>query len=212
MRLNVYRSRRLAAACAVICALLSGVCHAANFSADMSMKQGKATMTAKLYVSGSNWRVERGSQGSQRLAIGRGDKHMVYVVNPAAKQYFEMPGIPDQWRASYWTTSFSKGMNRKSLGKQTVNGVSCDKYVYTPKPSKSKQAPVTVTQWVAKDLDLPVKTDVKTPDGVQTTEFTNIKRQTPPASLFEIPKGCKKVATPTAPPPGTKPTPSPKHK
>ena len=188
MRFNVSRLCGLVAACAVACALVSGMCLAANFSADMTTKMGGMTVTGKLYVSGSNARQNIEMQGRKQVVISRGDKHMAYMLNPAARQYVEMPGAGDTWKAS--KMSLPPGMTRKLVGKETINGIPCDKYVYT---SKGKQAQ-TMTVCVAKDLDLPIKTEIKTPKGMIVVEYKNIKRGSSPASLFEIPKGYKKVS------------------
>jgi len=201
MHLNVSRLCRLAAASAIVCALMSGACLAVSFSADLIIKQGTKQANGKLYVSGTNWRQEIEISGRNRVVIGRGDKHAAYMVDLASKQYVEMPGAGEEWRASKAVTALPLGTTRKSLGKQTIDGMSCEKVAYV---SKGKQT-VTVTQYICKDLDLSIRTDFKSPQGTYTTLIKNIKRTTPPASLFQIPKGCKKFTPPAAPPPGAKP-------
>lgn len=187
------RSCKLIAATAVVAVLCPGLCLAADFSADTTTKIGKTVMSGKLYASGSNWRQEFSSPQGKQISIGRGTVR--YRLMPATKQYMQAPGIANPWSASSMVALYGGAMTRKSAGKQTVGGLSCDKYVYT-----TKQGPhATITQCVCKDLDLPVMTEVKSPNGVVTVEYKNIKKGTPPASLFQVPKGYKKVSMPAAP-------------
>ena len=183
------RSRRVIAASAITILLSSGLCLATDFSAQMITKFGNKSVQGKLYVSGSNWRQEASVQGHQQIVIARGKT--VYTLNPALKQYQVAQSAERPWSASAMAKMFSPGTNRKSCGKTTINGIACEKIVYT-----SKQAPGSVTQYIAKDLDLPVKTQISMQQGSFVTEFKNIKKGTPPAALFDIPKGYKKVSLP----------------
>jgi outer membrane lipoprotein-sorting protein len=84
---------------------------------------------------------------------------------------------------------------KKSLGTAKVSGFVCDKFQLT---YKNKQMG-TSTVWFAKRLDWPIKTETKTVHGTVVTECKSVKMGGQSASLFEIPKGYKKVAMPGPP-------------
>lgn len=194
MRLSVFsRMCGLVTATAVIVLLASGLCFAVSFTADSVTKFGPNQATSKLYVSSSNWRQDMTGQGRSQTVIGRGDKNVTYFINPVAREYMERKGAIRPWSASMTAKLYSSKMTRKVMGQKTVNGIACERVVYS-----AKGQPGSITQYVAKDLDLPVLTEIKAPHGVMTVEFKNIKRITPPASLFQLPKGYKKV-TPKMP-------------
>lgn len=175
--------------------LLPSVCPAADFSAKMITSFGKVKATGKLYVTGSNWRQDTSVEGRQQVIIARGKT--AYVLDPKTKQYRlgQLPAKP--WSASSQAALISGGAVRKSLGRKTVNGVACEGFVYTRKGASAQGA---ITQYVAKDLDLPVRTEFKSPQRTMTIEFTSIKKGPCPASLFQIPKGYKKMPVPKRPP------------
>lgn len=192
------RSRTLTAAIAALVALSSEICLAANFSADMVTKFGTRSVPGKLYVSGSNWRQESSAQGRQRILIARGKT--MYQLDPVLRQYQQGPVTEKPWSASAMVRVLGGGMNKKSCGTKVVNGITCEKVVYTPK----QKAPGIVTQYISKELDLPVRTEINMQPGMLVTEFKNVKRITPPASLFQVPKGYKKIASPNAQAPAAK--------
>lgn len=188
------RFRGTAAISAAAVLLLSGLCLAADFTADMVTEFGKTTIPGKLYVSGANWRQEASINGKQQIIIARGKS--VYIMDPASKQYATKESSDNPWSASSMTRVLSGGMNKKSGGKQRVNGIVCDKYVYTSRDGK----PGTITQYAAKELDLSVRVEMKSEKGTLSIDFKNIKKGPSPASLFQLPKGYKKVSASPAQP------------
>ncbi len=203
------RSRVLTAATTALVVLSSGICLAAGFSADMITRFGTRSVPGKLYVSGGSWRQEASVQGRQQIVIARGKT--MYQIDPISRQYKQTEVAEKPWSASAMVRVFGGGMSKKSCGKKSVNGIMCEKLVYTPK----QKTPGSVTQYVSKELDLPVRTEINMQPGLLVTEFKNIKKTTPPASLFQVPKGYKKVAMPkpqAVPKSGAKPAPAKKHK
>lgn len=200
----ISRLCRLAIIGAALALLSTGLCLAADFSADTVSTFGKMSASGKLYVRGDNWRQEMTSQGRKMIFIGRGKT--VYILNPAAKEYSQMDAPVSPWRASSMqgmAGKAGKDVKKQVLGKAKVNGCTCEKIRLTPQGSNEG----TMTIYVAKDLDLAVKTEIKSAQGTIVTEFKNIKRTSPPASLFTVPKDYKKAKP--APPPTGKPMGSP---
>ncbi len=194
------RLHRLAILGSALTLLSTGLCLAADFSADTVSKFGTMTASGKLYVRGDSWRQEMNSQGRKMIFIGRGKT--VHILNPAAKEYTQMDAPASPWRASAMQGMAGlsgKDIKKQTLGKARVNGCLCDKIVY--KQGGKDQG--TMTLYVARDLDLAVKTEIKSAQGTMVTEFKNIKKTSPPASLFTVPKDYKKAKP--APPTSGKP-------
>lgn len=188
------------AAYAIAILLFTGLCLAADFTAIQTTTFGSNKATTKLYVRGNQWRLEASGVGQQEITIGNDEKKISYLLHPDKKEYSETKYIPKQWSASATTKTFGTGMTRKYLGKEKVKGVTYDKYYY----SSPEEWRGTITQLVDKALDLAIQSRIPSPQGTILIEYKNIQRKTPPASLFEIPKGYKKVAAPT---PQSSPTP-----
>jgi hypothetical protein len=70
--------------------VLSSSSIAAEFSADLLLKQGGETMTGKVYVKRDKTRQEFVQQGQKQITIFRPDKGVMWVLMPAEKIYMEM--------------------------------------------------------------------------------------------------------------------------
>jgi len=157
---------------------------AVEFSADMTTRAEGETMKGKFYISGTNTRVETG----ESIVIYRQDKGVMWVLEPSEKVYFEMP--IDMSDAPRTSGRMEGEIERKLLGEETVNGYRTNKYRVTVKEGGSVES---VYQWVAPDLDFPIKAEAV--DGSWSTEYSNI-RKSAPASLFEVPPGYEKMSVP----------------
>jgi hypothetical protein len=163
--------------------VLSGSSIAAEFSADLLLKQGGETMTGKVYVKGDKTRQEFVQQGQKQVTILRPDKGLTWILMPSEKIYMEMS---NQERAAYdpqLDQNIQDKAEIKHLGKETVNGYVCDKYQYIYRDTSMG----TVTQWVSKQLNIPIKTEYKSPSGYMLTEYKNVQKGNVQDSLFEVP-------------------------
>ena len=169
--------------------VLMGAVMAMDFSADTLMKsKGQPDRTAKMFMSNDKWRIESNQGGKPFLAIYRGDKKLVWMVMPDQKMYMENKFKPeDMVRVGGKTPG---EIDRKNLGKETINGISCDKYLITYKTNNSVNK---LYQWISGDK-MPIKTAAL--DGSWSSEMKNINKGNQPASLFELPAGYKKFAIP----------------
>jgi outer membrane lipoprotein-sorting protein len=59
----------------------------------------------------------------------------------------------------------------------------CDKYQYIYRDTSLG----TLTQWVSKQLNVPIKTEYKSASGYMLTEYKNIKEGNVQNSLFDVP-------------------------
>jgi hypothetical protein len=74
------------------------------------------------------------------------------------------------------------GAEKKRMGTERVNGRSCDKYQYFEKDT------ATITQWIAKDLNCPVKI-IYHGEGGNTAEVKNIKPGPVDQAVFHVRPG-----------------------
>ena len=98
---------------------------AQDFSADMVSRAGNETFTAKIYVADKKARTE----SPESIIITRMDKNLAYMVMPSEKMYMEHPIDPSMLPKA--SKSFEGETERQSLGKETVNGQSTEKFKVT---------------------------------------------------------------------------------
>lgn len=195
----------LFAALVLLAMLVASSCWGAVISADITMKGGRqGTVKGKIYVKGDKTRIDMSmparpgsgttkSAGTQQV-IHRGDKKVVWHVMPQSKTYTEMPAANatrGRMNMEQELKELEKSATKKALGTQTVSGYSCKKTLYT---YKDKQRG-SVTVWYSDKLKFPLKMETKSDRGTWTQELSNIKT-TVSDSVFEVPKGYKKVAVP----------------
>lgn len=88
---------------------------------------------------------------------------------------------------------FGRNVTTTSLGTQTINGVVAQGTLYThtiPAGQVGNEKPIVITteRWYSPDLQMVVMTKRTDPiRGNSTWELTNIQRQEPDASLFQVP-------------------------
>lgn len=155
-----------------------------SFSAEMvtNLPGGKSA-TSKMVVDGENkMRMEAMGQ----IIIVRRDKGKMWMLNEADKSAMEMP-VNEQMIKEASKAKFDKS-KLKAVGKETVEGYLCDKYVATDKGA-------TTTTWVARKLGLPVKIE----SGNTVVLFKNINVGKQSASLFELDPGYKVIKMPDMP-------------
>lgn len=188
MKTKIIRNILIAAACIIFACSIS---FAAEFSADVSIHGIRGNFrTGKIYVKGDKIRQEMKMMGRSSINIIRKDKKVTWILMPESRQYMEMPirnndlnnGKPDEKALK------AIGATIKHIGRQTVNGQVCDKYLITYKDKRSS------TIWVSPKLQTMVKTESATPMGKMVMEYKNFKTGKIPDSLFNIPAGYKKMA------------------
>ena len=165
---------------------------AAEFSADFVEKRFGQTNTGKVCVKGLKVRREVTQGPHKSITIARMDKIVVWMLHPAQKTYMEMAGAHKE--AAYMDPKKAAQQLKnlgdlKLVGKETVNGYPCDKYAFTFRDkSVGKQY-----QWYSPKLKTMLKVEQKSPKFSMYMEYKNIKERRVADSLFEIPKGYKKM-------------------
>lgn len=171
------------------CLFLSGDCPALELSADFTIRDGNRTEEGSLAIKGGKYRVQ--SKGRDEYTIFRGDRKISWFIVPSEKACMEMPFDPEKQKIV--SEKLEGEVSRKLLGTETVSGLSAKKYEVTV---KQQGADKKMYQWVAADIDFPVK--ISSADEKMTMEYRNIKRSADD-SLFEMPKGYEKISVPIPP-------------
>jgi len=191
MRRFVYNL--LAGFIVLLCVLsFSLMTFAAEFTADSIQKQHGMETKGKIYVKGEKMRMDMTKEGEKTTTINRIDKKIIWIINHGDKMYMEMPAMIDTLQASKVDLDLTKIADKKKVGTEKINGYKCDKYLITYKDKSMG----TMTQWISKKLDYPIKMVYHSSYGDMYTEYKNIKEGRVKGSVFEIPKGYKKMTMP----------------
>ena len=163
-----------------------------EFSADQVTLDagGNIKSSGKVYMASDRMRSEQnmGPEGKM-VIIYRRDKKTLWALNPEKKVYVQMPLDDKKWEQE--ARGAIKSENSRVLGKETVNGYSCvKKEVSRTMEIMGMKMTTTQTIWVSDEIGIPIRT--RSQQGM-VTELRNIKKGKPPARLFEIPPGYKKI-------------------
>jgi hypothetical protein len=170
---------------------LASLALSAEFSADSkrvmpSFYGGTTTITGKVAVKGEMERQETVSPTKQIMII-RPDKGVKWIVNPTKRTYTEMPVQPVESRKSL-PDKMKHIPNFKKAGTAKVAGYVCDKYTFNDTKNQLSGA-----VYFSNRLQHELKADTKMFGINISSGLSNIKEGKQSASLFNIPKGYKKV-------------------
>ncbi len=167
-----------------------GVARAAEFSAQMLIKDGPKIMPGRIFVKDGKMRQEFNDEEGQTITIVRPDKRVMWVVIPQEKTYVEMPfrgKLPGQFPQIP-----PDAVTKRKVGTEMVNGYLADRYEVTTRGGASGVTRQTV--WVAQKLDTPVK--MVSQEANLSLEYKSIKEGGVADRLFEPPPGYKKTTQP----------------
>lgn len=167
-----------------------------EFSADFVNKSGGQTQQGKIYIKGNKMRQEITTGTQKHVSIIRGDKKVSWLLIPEQKVYMEVEyKEPEPVTASGIEEATNNRAHQRLVGKETVNGYSCDKYELTYQDkSLGKQ-----TVWISQKLGVMVKSEQMISGLPFSTELKNIAVKDVPDSVFEIPAGYRKMSLPGTP-------------
>lgn len=186
------RKRLFILAAALIAILFYGAALAMEFSADMvSTAKGGKGMVSKVYMKGNKFRWE--SKQEETYSISRQDLLKTWIVMPKQRSYMEIKFDPSKDQSP--KEKMTGEVSRKLIGTETVDGHPAKKYEVTVQSGKRQTKSY---QWLATDLNnFPIKQAAV--DGSWGMEYRNIRMGSQPDSLFDEPKGFKKMAIPGMP-------------
>jgi hypothetical protein len=187
----------------LLCLLMMGACYnlswASEFSADVIMTGGPMPGDGKIWVKGQKMRQEIGTHGEKKIIIMDLDEGFfcrilqggLYIKNKITS---EGKGFrPENFM---WLQQGLAEAQIEIVGKESVMGYECDKYLIT---FKNKEIG-SMTQWFAIKLGYPIKTINKHAGlGEVTTELQNIKLGGVKDDLFQLPAGYTEIEQPLTP-------------
>jgi hypothetical protein len=148
-------------------ALFSGAAFAIEFSADtVTTAKGGQKMTGKMYFKPDRFRMDI-KTNEDTIMITRIDRKVTWNVMPKQKMYMEMSFDPT--RKPKVEQKFEGEIERREVGRESIDGHPTKKYLITYKVRNKQDQ---VYQWLATDINFPVKTAAV--DGSWTQEFRNI--------------------------------------
>ncbi len=151
-----------------------------DFSADVVQQvDGKVTQS-KMFASNDKVRME--TQG--QVMIIRGDLNVSWMLMPQNMYMEQDLSLIDSIGS---VAKVSGELERVSEGHEKIDGQDTEKFRVT---SDTPQGPKVIYQWMRSD-GLPVK--MMAEDGSWSTEYRNVKKESPPADYFELPAGYQKM-------------------
>jgi hypothetical protein len=168
--------------------LISGTASALELSADFVTTHGGFTTSGKMYFTADKIRMDINSP-QKMSTITRMDKKVVWNVMHDQKSYMELPFVED--RKPKVEKTYNGEIERKLVGKETIDGHPTEKYLITYKERDNTNE---VYQWWATDINFPLKTEDV--NGKWKQEYKNIEMGKQNDSLFELPAGYKKFEMP----------------
>lgn len=169
----------------LVCASLAWC---AEFTADVDINQNGALTSGTAYVKGASVRYELMTGAGGKVIIYRADFGAQWTVFPQHEAYDEeWDSDDDDFIVPEINPRLIEIATDELLGSETVGGLACDIHLYRfDDPARG-----TLTVWRAREIDYPVKIELKTRDYFLTKEYRNIKAGRLDDSLFELPKGYK---------------------
>jgi len=128
-------------------------------------------------------------QGIGRIVVLQLKKEkMTIMIKPEKKAYLVEPMEENKWPG----LDASEYRQKEKLGTETISGYQCTKYsVVMDMPRNGRMQEEKVIIWESDKFIVPLKTRDQY-GAVQ--ELRNIKEGQPPAEVFQVPAGYKKVA------------------
>jgi hypothetical protein len=132
-------------------------------------------------------------------SVVRPDKKVKYIIFPGAQSFTTMSLATED------TLVGTEKVEKKPLGRETLDGHACVKNLSTVKSSKGSVL-LQATTWNATDLkDFPIQIEMKEGGNTTIMHFQNVNLNKPDAKLFEIPAGYKDTNAQDKKPPVAKP-------
>lgn len=169
--------------------LLAGSAAAAQFSAQMMIKEGEKVVPGRIYVQDGKMRQEFTDAEGQTITIVRPDKKVIWFIMSQERAYVEMPlkkKLPGQF-----IQVPAEAQATRLVGKETVAGYEAEKYQVTVRGGGGPEIQII---WVATKLGTPVKLTSR--GGNFSMEYQSIKEGPQADRLFDLPPGYKKLAAP----------------
>lgn len=168
---------------------------AAEFSADLKIKQPDKEYEFKYYAKGSLYRLEKLTGDDRILLIADRTQDITWMLNPEDKIYMELKGINAAFFNPIrgWEAAM-EGSEEEKVGTKTVLGYLCEKYTYTP-PGGTEPG---MEAWYLPELDHFIRIIAHYGGGYEDGlfEIVNIQEAPQDDSLFKVPEDYQKEKSP----------------
>jgi hypothetical protein len=161
---------------------------AAEFSARVTFTTDKVVSTGTAYVKGCNMRRDLTSAAhltSTTITIFRCDKKLMWTLDPANMTCIEARPIYSGLNNVDAAGRTEAGATRQYLGRETVAGLTCEKYVFHYTDPKIGD----ITYWIARELAYPIRFEQKGEGIYLIEEYSDIRVGAVSDALFEVPAG-----------------------
>ena len=168
---------------------------AAEFSADLKIKQPDKEYEFKYYAKGSFYRLEKLTGEDRILVIADRKLDITWTLNPEDKIYIELKGID----AAFFNPirgweAVKEGTKEEQIGTETIQGYLCEKYTYTPPRGTEPE----MEGWYSSELETFIRMIVHYGGGYEDGifELLNIQEAPQDDSLFKVPEDYQKEKSP----------------
>jgi hypothetical protein len=160
-------------------------CTDSKFRVDVDMKLIKSTQVQPSTINTFK------QLGMDRVtSVIRPDKQATYIIYPGAQSYASMPLSKEDVQLA------SQHVEKKPLGRETVDGHACVKNLSTVRNSKGTVL-IQANTWNATDLkDFPIQIETRENGNTTVMHFQNVNLAKPDAKLFDVPAGFKQYSNP----------------
>lgn len=168
---------------------------AAEFSADLKIKQPDKNYEFKYYAKGNLYRLEKLTGEDRILVIADRKLDITWLLNPEDKIYLELKGTDAAFfnPVRGWEAA-KEGTKEEQVGTEIYQGYLCEKYTYTP-PGGTEPG---MEGWYSPELDYFIRMIAhyggEYEDGI--FELLNIQKSPQDNSLFKIPEDYQKEKSP----------------
>ncbi|MHC4974374.1 MAG: hypothetical protein ACYTG3_18795 [Planctomycetota bacterium] len=174
-------------------AMLAGAASAAEFSADVELKEPSGVVKWKLHVKGRVHRLEGEEKGKRQIVIVDRAADTATVIDPQAKTYEVIKAMKIAWVDPFYRSMVMKGSMTKAEGDaEELDGRSCKRFTYTHPAQKG----LSVEVWHATDLDHMVKQVITQGKRKAELILTNIQVGPVAVDLVKVPEGLERKKTP----------------
>lgn len=175
---------------AVVAGLVGGASPALalEFSADQIVKMDGKTRKTTMYYRDDMWRLEHHDRGPVNITIVRKDKQVVWLLLSRMK-HFKTEPYSASW-APQITTTMQGETAREVIGQEEFDGHPTTLYDVTVDRG---EGPERYYQWVATDLNFPVK--LAKNDASWIIEYRHLKIRRVSDYLFQLPVNFQPLET-----------------
>lgn len=174
-------------------AVLAGAAAAAEFTADVELKEPREVLKWKLYVRGGVYRLEGEEKGRRQIVIVDRAADTATVIDPQAKTYEVIKAFKIAWVDPFYRSKLLHESLTKAEGDaEELDGRTCKRFTYTNPERKG----LSVEVWHATDLDHMVKQVITQGKRKAELILSNIQVGPVDVALVKVPEGLERKKTP----------------